>query len=255
MVVRAANDQAHPQSSSSATGTVGVTLAEQAYLKIRKDIIHGHLSPNQPLRFEYLRETYDLSFSPLREALTRLQSERLVVASALKGYRVAEISIAEMWDTLRTRSLIEGQALSQAIQFGDDDWEGGIVAAFHALSRHSQRLPDQAAADDIDEMERRHRNFHLALLSACQSRWLMDLSSLLYLQSERYRWPTLQRKAAKPSRPETSPRDIEGEHQALMEATLARDSAKAVTLLAAHTEATGRYIEQIMSEPQAAAAP
>src|SRR6185295_6163930 len=68
------------------------TLTQQAYQRLRADILNGAFEPGKPLRLEALKERYNLSFSPLREALNRLQSERLVVASALRGFRMAELS-------------------------------------------------------------------------------------------------------------------------------------------------------------------
>ncbi|MFX6702333.1 GntR family transcriptional regulator, partial [Acinetobacter baumannii] len=76
---------------------------------MRRDIVDGLLAPNQPLRFEFLKDRYGFSFSPLREALAQLQSERLVVATAQRGYRVADVSLDEMWDAINTRVLIETQ--------------------------------------------------------------------------------------------------------------------------------------------------
>lgn len=218
------------------------TLAGEAYRKIKRDIIQGRLAPGEPLRFEFLKDTYALSFSPLREALTRLQAERLVVASALKGYRVAALSVGEMWDTINTRVLIETAALRQSIAAGDDDWEAAVIAACHGLSRHDARMSAAAAppsADAIDEMERRHRAFHYSLLAACPSRWLLDLSALLYMQTERYRRPVLARLG-----PKEGGRDLLDEHQALMTAALARDGDQAALLLTTHLKATGTAIER-----------
>ena len=230
------------------------TLAEQAYRAIRRDIVAGRLAPGQPMRFEYLKETYGLSFSPLREALARLQSERLVTAFALRGFRVAEMSVDEMWDTIETRIMIEREALTAAIARGGDDWEIAIVQAFHALSHCSKRL--RAAGDwpsepAIEEIERRHQAFHRALIAACPSRWTRELSEMLYVQTERYRRPALMRAGAAPDDEGgvgsggAAGRDIEAEHKAIMDAAIARDAPTAVELLTAHLRDTGRMIERL----------
>ncbi|GGB55622.1 GntR family transcriptional regulator [Tistrella bauzanensis] len=226
------------------------TLAEQAYRSIRRDIVAGRLAPGQPMRFEFLKETYGLSFSPLREALARLQSERLVTAHALRGFRVADMSLDEMWDTIETRILIEREALQTAIARGDDDWEIGVVSAFHALSHCSKRL--RAAGDwpsetAIEEIERRHQAFHRALIAACPSRWVRELAEMLYVQTERYRRPVLMRAGAAPDDEGAAPggRDIEAEHRAIMDAAIGRDTEAAITLLAAHLRDTGRLIERL----------
>lgn len=217
------------------------TLSEQAYRLMRRDIVDGVLAPNQPLRFEFLKDRYGFSFSPLREALAQLQSERLVVATAQRGYRVADVSLDEMWDAINTRVLIETQALRLAITHGDDDWEGAILSAYHALSRSRARHAG-AVADDAatEEVERRHRVFHRCLIAACRSRWLLDLSALLYTQTERYRRPLLAKMRADAQRD----REIDDHHKDIMDATLGRDADTATELLAAHLRRTGTYIER-----------
>ena len=60
-------------------------LSRVAYLRLREDILSGALEADQPLRLEFLRERYSLSFSPLREALNQLQVERLVSATSKRG--------------------------------------------------------------------------------------------------------------------------------------------------------------------------
>ena len=99
-----------------------MTLAEKAYEGLRHDIVTGALKPGQPLRMAQLSARYDMGFSPLREALNRLQAERLVTSVALKGFTVAPLSMAEMWDATNTRILIEGRALRLSIEAGGDEW-------------------------------------------------------------------------------------------------------------------------------------
>src|SRR2546423_9824715 len=87
------------------------TLGEAAYQRLRADIVGGALEAGKPLRLEALRQRYGFSFSPLREALMRLQSERLVLSTALLGFSVAPPSRAEKKDPTQTRNLIECEAL------------------------------------------------------------------------------------------------------------------------------------------------
>ena len=83
-----------------------MTLAEKAYVDLRHDIIRGVLAPGRPLRLADLSERYGMGFSPLREALNRLQAERLVTAESLRGFRVAPLSLDELHDTVSLRILI-----------------------------------------------------------------------------------------------------------------------------------------------------
>ena len=222
-----------------------MTLAETAYDALRRDIVRGVLAPGKPLRMAQLSERYGMGFSPLREALNRLQAERLVTSIALRGFSVAPLSMAEMWDTINTRVLIEQRALRLSIELGDDDWEAGIVSALHGLMLQSARAVE-ANADEQKLLEDRHRGFHLALIAGCGSSWLLEFFQRLYVEAERYRYPMLQQRNVEHHR------DIQAEHAALSQATLARDADLACDLLAEHYLRTARFIEaQMTAAPQA----
>lgn len=223
------------------------TLAEAAYRRLRQDIVAGVFAPSQPLRLELLKQRYGLSFSPLREALNRLQTERLVITAPLRGFSVAPVSIEEMWDATETRILIECEALRRSIAQGDDDWEAGIVAAFHALDLQVRRKAASGGIgdDELIALETRHQDFHRALIGRCRSRRLTDIADQLYVETQRYRLPTLagQNPAAS--------RDVALEHRQIMEAALARRGDEAVALLAAHYRRTSTLVEAYMQSAPA----
>jgi DNA-binding GntR family transcriptional regulator len=216
-----------------------ITLAEKVYRALRHDIISGAIEAGQSLRLEYLKQRYGISFSPIREALNRLHSERLVLSTSSRGFRLAPFSFVEMWDAIETRVLIDCEALRRSLANADDRWEARLVGTFHALTLAAGRnaeLPDQMAAKDI--LEARHLDFHQGLIAACGSPWLISLSTQLYDQTERYRRPTLR------GRPRWGgSRNIKQEHEDLMNATLARDADRAAASLAEHYRETGRMIE------------
>ena len=221
-----------------------ITLAEKAYRALRADIISGAIEAGQSLRLEYLKQRYGISFSPIREALNRLHSERFVLFNASRGFRLAPFSIAEMWDAIETRILIDCEALRRSLINANDQWEARLVGAFHALTlaanRNAVALPDHAAGELL---EVRHLEFHQGMLAACDSPWLMSLSAQLYDQSERYRRPTLRGHAAW-----GGARNVPAEHQELMNAALTRDAAKASALLAEHYRESGRFVEKMRKE-------
>ncbi|HPD91566.1 MAG: FCD domain-containing protein [Rhodobacter sp.] len=202
-----------------------MTLAEKAYHGLRHDIVRGAFAPGSPLRLADLAERYGMGFSPLREALNRLGAERLVTSETLRGFRVAPLSLAEFEDALATRLLIETEALRLSIARGGDDWAAAIVAALYALKLQADRSGPDA---DLWELEARHHAFHRALLAACGSDWMLDFFERLYHATERYRLPVLLASTG----PRT--RDIEAEHKALADATLARTPEQAVALLRDH---------------------
>ena len=227
-------------------GGRGPTLAEAAYRRMRDDIIAGAFEPGRPLRLEVLRTRYGFSFSPLREALNRLQSERLVTLAALKGFSVAPLSITEMWDVVETRILIECEALRRSIAAGDDAWEAEIVAAFHALSLKTGRLgePDREASAAIEAIEDSHRDFHHSLIRQCGSPRLLGLAGTLYVETERYRRPALLGSGR-----EGPCRDVVAEHREIMDAALARKAGLAAKRLAEHYRHTARHVELKLETP------
>ena len=153
----------------------------------------------------------------MREALSRLAAEKWTVATAQKGYSVSPVSVEELKDLTRTRITIEQLCLRAAIAHGDVEWETAVVAAYHRLRRipmvaeTGQHLsPAWAAA---------HTTFHAALVAGCDSAWMLTLRAMLYAQSERYRHLSFALGQAN--------RDVEAEHEAIVEACLARDAERA----------------------------
>ncbi len=219
-----------------------MTQLEKAYQSLRDGIVSGDLPPGSPLRLNALSERYGVGYSPLREALNRLHGERLVTAESLRGFRVAPLSLDAMWDTIRTRILIETEALRLSVEKGDDDWAASVVAALHSFVQQAARTgPDR----DVSRLEQRHHAFHRALISACGSAWLLELAEQLYVGSARYRFPTLVHLGTHRLR------DIAGEHRQIAEAVLDRDSTRASALLTEHYSRSGASIESAMSATNA----
>ena len=100
----------------------------------------GRYLPGAKVRLEDIRQAFGVSWSPIREAVTRLVSEGLMVVDSQKGYRVAPATRAELEEAIRLRVLLETQALRLAISLGGDAWEAQLLAAHHRLSKlESQR--------------------------------------------------------------------------------------------------------------------
>jgi DNA-binding GntR family transcriptional regulator len=209
----------------------GKTLVETVYATLRREILDGTFEPGAKLRTEELRTRYNMGGSTIREALTRLLGEALVTTEGQRGFRVAAASIEDFHDLTEVRKLIETEALRQSILSGDEAWESRVVAAFYRLSKVEERMTEGGGVGgDVDDFEERNREFHEALTAACPSRWLHHLNALLYQQSERYRRMAISKRNV--------PRNVHAEHQAIFDATLARDVELACKLTADHIERT-----------------
>jgi GntR family carbon starvation induced transcriptional regulator len=190
---------------------------------LRDDIIEARHAPGERLRFDALREHYDIGISPLREALTQLAGEGLVVAEQRKGYRVAPVSTDDLREIACLRSEFDGLAIAESIRHGDAEWEGRVLAAFHALTRKQKIGP----GGEIDkDWERIHIRFHQELVSACRMPKLLTFRSILEQQARRYRRMSVQYM--------TAPRDDLAEHRAVLDAIMERNADKAGRLIKDH---------------------
>jgi DNA-binding GntR family transcriptional regulator len=201
--------------------------------RLRADIVTGKLRPNEKLRVQALAERYGIAASSLREALSRLVTDALVVAEDQRGFRVSPVSRADLLDLTEARVGIECLALARAIELGDVSWESEVIGAFHRLSR-CQEDGDPTSAEAV-HWSACHAEFHRALIAGCRSDWLMYFSRLMYEKSDRYRMLVT---FARP--PGT--RNPLAEHEALMTAAIKHDKDEACRLLGAHYRETTRLL-------------
>ena len=211
------------------------TLASVVFRQMQNDILTGRMRPGDPLRVHALKDTYGVGNSPLREALSRLTSHGLVERSEHKGFRVASASVRELLEIINTRCAIEELALRESIEKGDDSWEERVLIAHHRLSR-TARPDSMEPVDGRTEWEKRHVEFHLALISACSSSILIGYCADLQERTFRYRNLSSVR----------AYRDglATDEHCAIKDAVLARDADRAVSLLKAHFQSTGAVVAE-----------
>lgn len=220
-------------------------LVEQAFSRLRKDVLIGSYPAGAKLKVEELQAAYGFSSSPLREALSRLAQEGLVRADERRGFRVAPISSEDLADITRMRLMLDVQALAEAIRHGDDAWEAAIVAAFHRLEKVESRLGDGPVLLD-DEWGALHRDFHMALIAACPSERQRQWCASLFDQAERYRRYS--------ARFRKSPKRKVTEHKRLMDAVLKRDAQTACALLQDHILGTQRNVEAVLKSVETAQA-
>jgi GntR family transcriptional regulator, carbon starvation induced regulator len=203
----------------------GLTRATLVYEAIRRDIMEGRRKPGEKLRFDFLRKQYDAGISPIREALSRLSADGWVVREEQRGFRVAEISRDELLELVRTRVLLEGIAVREAMARKDATAEEALVLAFHRLSK-GPRHRDGARNG---EWELRHKQFHMALIAGCGLKWIVQYCEQLFDVAERYRL------LAAASYPERKEKD---EHRGILDAYVAGDSNRVEALLARHYQVT-----------------
>ena len=205
------------------------TLAQAAYDRLRADLLSGRLRPGEPIRISEIGAAFGTNVNAVREALSRLMSEGLVIATPQKGFSATPISATELRDLTTVRIRIEAACLERSIACGDVNWETQIVAALHRLSRTDERAADDPQRSN-DDWARHHATYHRALVGACDSPWLLRIRETLYTQSERYR---------RLSVPLADfDRDLNREHRELAEAVVAKDLPRGIALMTNHLQAT-----------------
>jgi DNA-binding GntR family transcriptional regulator len=206
------------------------TFAQAVQARLAEDILNGRLAPGMRLRLQSLCDTYDVSMSPLREALAGLAGRGLVAQEGQRGFRVTPASAEDLHDITETRVHIETLALRLAIEHGGDAWEAAILAAHHRLDR---RPRTDALLIDA-QWEELHRAYHIALLAACGLPQLLAFYRTLTDNFDRYRRLAVLTAGRHP-RPKAT-------HAAIVKAVLARDSARAEKLLIEHVRNSASQI-------------
>lgn len=209
------------------------TKSHRAYSQIRSDILSCRHMPGTKLNIAALAGELEVSLGAVREALSMLQSEALVVSEPQRGYTVSPVSPKELNEITEARIAIETLCLRTSVERGDLAWESRLVASWHRLSRLSQTEEgkDQHLSD---VWARAHADFHAELVGACGNDWLLRIRAMLYEQSERYRRMSVPL--------QTEARDVPSEHKAIFEAVMDRDADRAAAALETHLRKTAMIV-------------
>jgi DNA-binding GntR family transcriptional regulator len=205
------------------------SLSQQIGMQLRAEIATCRLWPGTKLQIEPLAARFSVSLSVVREALSKLSSEGLVVSEPQRGFWVADISLDDLVDLGIARMEVEAAAIRRSIQNGDATWEKRVTTSFERLDAHGVPV-DPLTGLLLDEWEEAHKLFHESLVDACNSTTLLTIRKSLAERAYRYR----RLSGAMSYRT----RDARSEHQAIFQATLKRDEALASALTAAHIRAT-----------------
>lgn len=202
------------------------TRAEAVYAQLRSSLLRGDHPPGSKLRISELAERYGVSPSVLREVLSRLSQQGLVVANPQRGFAVPELTTEGLQDLMVARVLVETTALRESVAEGDLDWESSVIGAHHSLQQTHQT---DGGGHLTDTWARAHRRFHHVLLAGGRSQTLTDVATGLRDRSDLYvHW------SRELARDET--RDVAAEHRLITEKAIARDVEGAATALREHIE-------------------
>lgn len=208
------------KSSVSSTGrsATGPTNRQVSpYEMLKNAIMAGELTPGEPLVEVELADWYNVSRTPIREALTRLEQDGLVRRGD-RGLIVRENSPEEILDIYESRIVLESKAAAVAA-------ERRTSLDLMSMRRAGERVHRD---DDVDAhvVAERNRQFHRTVWRASHNESLIDLLERLNMHLGRYPATTL----AFPGRTASS----QQEHMELIDAIEARDEALAADIATRH---------------------
>jgi DNA-binding GntR family transcriptional regulator len=211
------------------------TLAETAAAELHQLILSGELPSGTPLRLVELANRLDMSQMPVREGLRRLEALGLVDIIPHRGAWVRELSLEDLRDTHETRLALESLAVRAAAEHfseADEQKAKRALAELLQLSRSEDSIGARQA----------HADFHFALYRAGGSQWLARSIEPVWQNSERYRFGSRQ-----------TAFQIERnrqEHQAILDACVARDAEAAEQALRTHLAGAVQRITATMTSKQ-----
>jgi DNA-binding GntR family transcriptional regulator len=170
------------------SGIVRKTLTEQVYETLKEQILDRDLLPGARLTIDTLTHTLNVSSSPVREALVRLEAERLVVLELYRGYTVAPAPSSDYLHALIDyRILTEGHCAAIGAPRRDP---AGLKQMRHALELMS-------GTSEIGTHYRQYRRFvaadaqfHALIVASAGNPVIVDTYQSLHpilLQSRLYR--------------------------------------------------------------------
>lgn len=157
------------------------SVSESVYGQLREGILTGTFPPGSILRQEELARRFGASRVPLREAMTRLEAEGLVVLRPRRGYAVPSLDRSEIHEIFELRAVVEEHLGGVAAKMRTADDLAAVASAL-------QRMDDATAhaATRADEWLNANTEFHTCLLASAHRRHVSRFAAMLRDQVEPY---------------------------------------------------------------------
>lgn len=196
----------------------GSSLTQRAYARLREDILSGAIGASTVLSERDLAETFGISRTPLRSALSRLESEGLIERLANGALLVRSVTVENLLEILRLRQIVEAAAAARAARHG-------LTPALSAARDAAMKFIDTPS--DFESFWAEDEAFHMAVADAAK---LVVLPKILAEQRAIVRRSTIIRTHARFDQQSR-------EHIAVIDAIAAQDPDAAHAAMSAHFEA------------------
>ena len=190
----------------------GTSLHDGVATRLRTLVFDRQLAPGEWIDEKALADSWQVSRTPLREALKVLAAEGLVELVPHRGCRVVELSEDDADALFPVMALLEGRCAFEAASKASDE-------ELHRLRLLHDELERHAAAQDIDGYYRANHEFHCFVQALAHNRWLDRVTNDL----RRFMRLMRGRQLALPGRVEASI----NEHRVLIDAFEQRDALRA----------------------------
>jgi DNA-binding GntR family transcriptional regulator len=207
--------------------TTGPSLADQAYNVLRDLIASGELAPAERLTERALAARLGVSPTPIREAISRLIHERLLVRVDGRTLQVAAPSLRRLREMSLIQAALQGVAGRLAAESATEAELEAIARVHLGSQRRPRRASTHATAEDPAEL--RH-DFHQLIVEASHSPSLIDMIATAEAFSR-----ALRQQAQRAAGAAEAIRQAVHEHDAIVDALKARDGDRAEALLREHT--------------------
>ncbi len=188
------------------------------YDDLQRKLTTAAFRPGEKLKPLQLQGQYGCSANTVRDVLLRLSKVGLVEFEMQRGFRVCGTSPERRHDVTKFRILLEQEGAAASMINGGVEWEARLTAAHHKLSHIETQI---ALVDDVQPFmglwSDAETGFHETLISSCQSPLLCETYGNVYVQF-RQQMVSLERDFGS-----NYFQAIIAEHQAILDAALARD--------------------------------
>ena len=205
-------------------------LTDRAYELLRDRIIDGRLAPDERLQIDRLSKDLGVSHTPVREALNRLASDRLVCLEPYRGFRVAPLLDAgSLRQLFEARRVIELGALGESVtRAGDQDREQ-LTLVFDKMAGIAS-----AATLDIVSFNELDAAFHRQTVVASRNVYLVNAYDDLHVHVQIARCYR--------NRPNTDSQQAQADHRAILDAFVSGDREALLAAASAHITAVCRRL-------------
>jgi DNA-binding GntR family transcriptional regulator len=138
-----------PSPSSSSLAEPASTYQHQAYDFVKAQIMNLELKPGQYLTDSQVADALEISRTPVREALRRLEQEGLLVNQARRGWKVYSLSLEDIHEIFDIKVALDGMIIRKASECQDEDLRNALKEALTGMQRATE-LDDVEAWQEAD---------------------------------------------------------------------------------------------------------